>query len=401
MPIIGKTDESALAELMQNSRKGILPIGKLRKGGEKRGGQWGEDLPYFRFTSQREAVKDAFYKVYGPKPEAVEIMLVSNDPNMAFETWRESWSASIMDHRCDGKTTNMRYDKARKTYTRDPIPCPGGCKEVGRLSFILPRLVMQGFPGLVVMETHSDYDIRNIWNVLTYYTKKGTEISQIFWNLYRNPTTVSVPMGEKRVNQVKHLVYLEPLRAYVMHQMQGAVIESGIVIDGFALESGQTDLPTLPSGIVPDEPDDFEEDAPATQPVISIPTAPVKQAAVNQKPEKPRWTLESISDRKTNPKNGAGTRFIDMTDPQLRKVIELTNNQETKDMAEWLLSIEPDSETMKRWQDLQAEAKNVNDEKGDEIVAIIDPGSDIKRAELLNLIIELHNQIKDAKAVPF
>jgi len=230
-PIVGLTDT-------------VMPsfprLGKLRKGGEKqqrtRNGKtyeiYGEDLPYFRFTSDRPDVMAAFRQAYGGQPTALAVYLPYTTIEQNFATWKEQWARGGLEHRCDGVTMTI-WQEAGK-YVQGAKPCPykdtpdhkDACKEIGRLTVILPELWRAGFVGYVTMETHSLHDIMNIQaSLLATLEARGDNpmgLRGIEFTLRKSLETISTPGDGQRVSRDKYLVRLEPMATWASLQLQAA-----------------------------------------------------------------------------------------------------------------------------------------------------------------------------------
>lgn len=230
-PIVGLTDT-------------VMPsfprLGKLRKGGEKqqrtRNGKtyeiYGEDLPYFRFTSDRPDVMAAFRQAYGDQPTALAVYLPYTTIEQNFATWKEKWARGGLEHRCDGVTMTI-WQEAGK-YVQGAKPCPykdtpdhkDACKEIGRLTVILPELWRAGFVGYVTMETHSLHDIMNIQaSLLATLEARGDNpmgLRGIEFTLRKSLETISTPGDGQRVSRDKYLVRLEPMATWASLQLQAA-----------------------------------------------------------------------------------------------------------------------------------------------------------------------------------
>jgi len=244
MAIKGLTDaESVIAR--------FPAIGKLRKGGEqkpkidKRTGQpekdkfgnvkmiQGEDLDYFRFDSQKPKAVITFTEHYGNQPKMFHVYLPFATPDDNFSTWKEAYSASALQHRCDGERVILQLEQGkyvdyRKVSESQRPECPGGCKEIGRLELILPEMWKSGFIGHVTLETHSKHDLMTIMASLrkayTERQKRGMDLRGMQFTLYRQNREVSVPgWGKnegKRVRVTKNLVILEPSVDWAVLQLE-------------------------------------------------------------------------------------------------------------------------------------------------------------------------------------
>jgi len=195
-------------------------LGKLRKGGEKpaTGNKPGLELNYFRFTSENPAIVEAFHEAYGTQPAMLRVYLPYPSTEMNFSTWKEAWAAGGLVHRCDGETCQIWRTPDGK-YSQVPKPCPGGCKEVGRLEVILPELFTAGFVGYVTLETHSLHDLMNITATLEAVRQSAQDrpngLQGIEFVLRRKKERISTPDGNGgRASREKWLVSIEPVPSW-------------------------------------------------------------------------------------------------------------------------------------------------------------------------------------------
>lgn len=231
MPIVGMTD---------NITEAWPTLGKLHKGSKKkRNGEMGDDLTHFRFTSDRSDVLQAFNAAYNEQPTIINVFLPypnaeapDQDGEGCFMAYREKWNASnTLLHRCDGKHVT-RYYNDQGQYI-DPTPgtmkCPGGCKETGRLSIIIPELLAAGHVGQVTLETHSKHDIISILKSLrkTEKERRGNPdgLMGVRFTLQRVDEMVSSPAWkdekkDKRHRVQKSLVKLVPEATWVQMQLE-------------------------------------------------------------------------------------------------------------------------------------------------------------------------------------
>jgi len=247
-------------------------LGKLRKGAKKVSDRKpGEDLSYFRFTSDDPQIEAAFYAAYPAHPRSVNIFLPNRTVDDNWEAWQEDWVAGGLKHRCDGETCVVWQDDAGEYHT-DPKPCPGECKPVGRLQVMLPELLQAGYVGYVTVETHSKHDIMSTQACLEDAAGKanGNGLQGIEFRLYRAEQVISTPMidkqtGEvKRVRRAKWLVKLTPTVRWVQAQLAQAE----------RLQLGEPEALALPEPEVEeaefieiDEPDwDDDEEEPESEP---------------------------------------------------------------------------------------------------------------------------------------
>ena len=226
MPIIGLTDN-------------VLPrfqrIGKLRKGGEKTPKVYGPDLDHFRFTSDRPEIVQAFHQVYGKEPRLLRVFIPQQQMSDAFPTWCELWSASGLQHRCDGQT--MTIWREGDKYVRGAQKCSGGHEKgdskndsVGRLDVIIPELINAGYVGYVTLETHSLHDILHISGVLKAVEESRGDLRGVEFTLRRVQEKISTPgFGERkgeRSKVEKWLVKIEPAADWVRVQIESARAEA-------------------------------------------------------------------------------------------------------------------------------------------------------------------------------
>lgn len=192
-------------------------IGKLRKGGEKPNErQPGKDLEYFRFDSDDADALQRFESAYGKEPRQVNVYLPYESVEENFQTWQEAYVAGGLKHRCDGETCVI-WQKPDGTYSQDPIPCPGGCKEVGRLSVIIPELARLAY---VTVETHSINDILQLTDNLQAALALRGSLTGIPFVLSRRPQEISAPgQNGKRQRYTKYMLFLEPHPDWVRVQL--------------------------------------------------------------------------------------------------------------------------------------------------------------------------------------
>lgn len=210
-----------MALLRPQTIESRLPeIGRIRKGGPKRdrekdGKQYqimGEDLDCFRFDPSPQTydlpspdgngqLSDYLIRQFeelGEKPRTLPIQFLHSTIDQNFTSSNEVWAKVGMVERCvrrcNGETQLLHMIDA-KTLSKEPIACsavegqnecPNKCKPTGRLSFILPQLK---YPGLVVMTTHSIYDIIEIQGNLALY--EGWDLNKIPFQLCRTERTIN------------------------------------------------------------------------------------------------------------------------------------------------------------------------------------------------------------------
>lgn len=260
MAIKGLTDPESL-------RPRLPRLGKLRKGGEKTSNGFGPDLDHFRFTSDSELIADVFGAAFGPEPQSLLVYLPYQTLAENFPTWSELWSASGLEHRCDGET--MAIWREGSQMRRGSQPCPGGHKgndyrkdAVGRLEVVVPQLLSAGFVGTVTIETHSLNDIAFISGVLADVEAKRGDLRGIGWRLYRQKESISAPgwgdRKDQRARVDKWLVKIEPAAEWVLHELGRSRAEALALTPGVVNEeTGEImphELPMLAEPVIVDPP---------------------------------------------------------------------------------------------------------------------------------------------------
>ena len=243
----------AIKGLTDNVIPRLPGLGKLRKGGEKQAGKYGKDLEFFRFTSENPAIVAAFTEAYGQQPAMLRVYLPYPSTEMNFSTWKEAWAAGGLVHRCDGETCTIWRTPDGK-YSQVPKPCPGGCKEVGRLEVILPELITAGFVGYVTLETHSLHDLMNITATLEAVRQSAQDrpngLQGIEFVLRRKKERISTPDGKGgRASREKWLVSIEPVPSWAQTYL-------AMASNTLAIEAPRVDMLT---GEVLDDDDDEDD----------------------------------------------------------------------------------------------------------------------------------------------
>lgn len=275
MAIVGLTDKRTEDSVL------VFPqIGTLRKGGKKQGNKPGPDLDYFRFTSTNPDAVTMFGKLYKAKPKIIHsVVLPFKTVEENFPTWKEEWSASRLKHRCDGVTVLSWYDAKNKQYSNEPKECPGGCKEIGRLTVVLSDMMKAGFIGTTTVLTHAKWDLLNINNSLAYYYAQNNDLRGIEWVLSREPKERPSPDGPRRM---KHEIQIRPHQQWAIAALQLEAklqdeIESGWVVEeSHQLEDGGNGVSDPDPDPQPDPVQvDFEEE---TEPDPEPKEKPTKKA---------------------------------------------------------------------------------------------------------------------------
>ena len=239
MPIRGLTDRAAA----------FPQIGILRKGDKKPERGPGRDLTYFRFTSEHRDVIVAFYGTYGKTPKDVNVFLPYRSAGENWQAWREHWVAGGLIHRCDGETCAV-WRKKDGSYSTDPVPCPGQCKPVGRLSVVIPELKRLAF---VTVLTTSLHDIMTLTENLAALELLRGDLRGIPLVLRRRPRKVSTPGDNgKRLRREKWLLTLEAAPQWVSLQLaaQQAAAIPQLPSGSYELEAPDDDNGWEPPGDV-------------------------------------------------------------------------------------------------------------------------------------------------------
>lgn len=183
-------------------------LGCLRKGAPKTDPKKpGEDLEYFRFDTKDEDAAAEFLELFGDQPREIEIKLPFHTTDENFEAWREEYAASGLKHRCDGETCTQWLDKKTGRYCFDPIPCPGGCKQTGRLKVIITALERFAY---VTVTTTSIWDIITLHQNLMALEMLRGSLRGIPMILGRRERWISTPAdGGKRERRKKWLLCVE------------------------------------------------------------------------------------------------------------------------------------------------------------------------------------------------
>lgn len=271
MPIVGLSERSAAFPL----------IGVLRKGAPKpkNGDRPGEDLTFFRFTSDDPVAVEAFRAAYGDEPRELKVMLPYATPAENFEAWREEWVAGGLVHRCDGVFSVIWRDDAGQ-YQTTQVPCPyrdvdddrkRPCKPVGRLTVILPRLRRLAY---VTVLTTSLHDIMTLEENLAAAAMIHGSLLGIPFVLRRRPRMISMPgPNGTRVRREKWLLSLEPDPRWVAAKL--AELWQRALPPGTTMALPELQAPA-------DEPDDADDDVPAT------PVERIVDATTGEIVERPR-----------------------------------------------------------------------------------------------------------------
>jgi hypothetical protein len=293
-------------------------IGKLRKGDKRPedGKGAGKELPYWRFTSDNPAVVKAFTEAYGEQPTKLDVYLPFKAVTDNWGAWQEEWVSGGLIHRCDGETCVL-WLQGNGTYSQEPKPCPGKCTPMGRLSVILPGLILRGHVGSVTMETGSINDILSIEACIrAIVDARGTEdLRGVGFILRRVQQAISTPGDNgKRVRRKHWMVKLEPAAEWVTAQLEAArttalALPAGISVDDEDADTDEGDGDEWGEPILDGEAvaiDTPEPEAPKPAEVVPAPhrhTAPVNLSGADwTKAEGAKeWFEEWVTKQGQNP----------------------------------------------------------------------------------------------------
>lgn len=406
MPIKGLTDRESLAPRWPR-------LGKLRKGAAKERGKIGKDLDYFRFTSDDPVIVEAFKDVYGDTPSSIKVFLPYATPEENFQTWQEEWVASGLVHRCDREICKS-YRKPDGTMAHDPISCPyadgkkertkssPGCKEIGRLSVVLPGLIHAGFGGEVVFETGSNHDLRIITSTLYQVEAEkkeflakmagairdgrlmsseaqlmaGEGLQGIPFLLQRYQDVVSAPTDNGRIRVKKSLVRLVPVSAWMTNQLKAA--EAG----AFAILSPGNNLEDVdPPESLDDSADNDEDDIGVA--VVELPEfgSDDKDAIETKVVEPPEYTLEWATGIDTGEPNH--TPLGELSGDQLTWLIENVTGVDVKRAALLLLDAMEEAAVTESDPEVEAEPETASSTKADALEEFVgETGAEVTQIEM-------------------
>lgn len=242
MPITGLTDRSAA----------FPEIGQIRKGAKKTdANKPGPDLDHFRFVADTETMR-VFVNQFGDKPQEIKFISPFNTTGEVFEAWKEEYTASSLKHRCDGKTC-VTWQQPNGQYSTTPKPCPGNCKQTGRLKIVIPGLNRLGF---ITVHTTSIWDILTIHQNLMAIEMLCGSLRGVPLVLKRVKRAISTPSGSngQRARREKWLLTIEAAPEWVEKQLAGMAQQA-------LLSAGQSEPLQLASGAI--ESDDENDEAEA------------------------------------------------------------------------------------------------------------------------------------------
>jgi large subunit ribosomal protein L29 len=254
---------------LQKDRAPQFPcIGKLRKGGAKRKNAqgkeiMGEDLKYFRFTTDDAHAAETFAAYYGAQPQSVEVFLPYATTAENFGAWLEEYTAGGMTRRCDGETQHFHRDADGKGNTT-PVKCERlcgrkcGCKEVGRLAVIVPHLARLAY---ITVETHSLYDIMQLTENLQAAEALRGDLRGIPFILSRRDREISTPGADgKRTRRTKSLLFIEPNPEWVARQLESMRLAALPIVDVPALQAPASRMIAGPTAADFDDDDELDDE---------------------------------------------------------------------------------------------------------------------------------------------
>lgn len=231
-------------------RKSVTPrltrLGKVKKG--ERNGKQLIDLEYLRFVGEgpdKEELERVWFEAYGGQPVRIELLLPLPTMEENWKTWMEKWSGKQgLQHRCNGENlvqwldhSTMRHVLDYELKQKKPCPygaiwpeCKEGCKEIGRLTMILPPFLAAGYAGYIVLETHSQHDLHNITSSLLDVEAKAKAarrpigLQGIEFLLTRRLDTIGTRYTNKQGDLVKTtadkwMLHLDPTREWLQAQI--------------------------------------------------------------------------------------------------------------------------------------------------------------------------------------
>lgn len=266
---------SPIKRLTENREAAFPRIGELRKGSKKKKNAegkevYGDDLKYFRFTTEDAGAMEKFKAAYSEKgklePTTINVYLPFSTPDENFQAWQEEYSAGGLKHRCDGETMIVWQTPDGK-YSTEPKPCPyhtgqakrtdknPGCKATGRLTVIIPEL--QRFAYVTALTT-SILDIMELTdNLNAVYALRGN-LQGIPFQLKRRPKMISTPKPDgTRARYEKWMLLLEVNPGWAAMQLEDmgkrAMLPSGVKM----LTSGHI-VDSVTGEILDDDDDDTD-----------------------------------------------------------------------------------------------------------------------------------------------
>jgi hypothetical protein len=220
-------------------------LGIIKKGEPKGASGIGKDLDYFRLDTKDENIKTSWVSAYGNTPNALDILLPFVTTEQSFPCWLEEWTAASLKRRCDGETIQLQLTSSN-TYSKSPSPClkdssnPCNCKQVGRLSVILPKIKRMGY---FEVQTHSIHDIISINEQLLAIEISAGTLQGIPLLLQRLPREISIPVKDKETQQTKKIRQIKNLLQIQIHPNIAGRVLDAIQSRAFATLEGSSPNP--------------------------------------------------------------------------------------------------------------------------------------------------------------
>jgi hypothetical protein len=258
-------------------------IGTLRKGGPKEvkrrkdGTEYtvfGKDLDHYRLVSDDPVLQRRFKEFYTETPREIYVQLPFRTTDQNFSCWKEQWKAGGLVHRCDGETCSIWLtDEGR--YSDEPKPCPGGCKEIGRLNVFIREFARIA---CVTVLTSSKHDILNITGMLRTIESARGDLVGVPFVLTRKLVSVSSNEDGKRVTRNKWLIHIEPETTWAERLIQAQAAASLPELERLALPAPtdaqiiEEEDDTIIGEIVGEYPGWDNESEPEPEPAIQMAT---------------------------------------------------------------------------------------------------------------------------------
>lgn len=249
-----------IEELTTDVDPAFARIGTIYMGGKKEGNKPGKDLPYFRFESDREEVRKAFYDKYGAQPKEITIYLPAPNIDQCFPTWYELWGSGSIVWRCSGKTCVLHRDQ-KGAIISEECPCTHDHKKdgtrVGRLHVMIDGLIDAGYVGYVSIQTHSINSIVSIYAALAQTLRMRGDnpagLTGIPFTIRKVPEMISTPTESgNRVRRQVFSLRIEPAASAVRAMLQASRSTT-------MLESPDAPALLMPPEDDPAEPQEIEE----------------------------------------------------------------------------------------------------------------------------------------------
>lgn len=329
-----------IKKLKRNEGSNFPNLGKLFKGGKKRTNANGKeimglDLKHFRFESQDLDAMKMFETAYGKEPTSIDVYLVHPTPDESFQFWQEEYRGGNLMHRCDGETCVM-HRLPNGQMSSDPKPCPGNCKQVGRMSVIIPQLMRFAY---VTVETHSKLDILQLQdNLNAAYSKLG-DLTKIPFVLSRRDRDITyVDDSGKPKNVTKSLLYMEVkpevMKTYLMSIQHDRMLAAGMVPPRMLSDNLVVNVET---GEILESYEDDDEPAEKTQPAtIKDTIAALYSAELNEDSQYQfaRWLIQAFT--KQEPPKHMRDKESQLNEAEVARLVKNLNEKKDVYIAAYL-----------------------------------------------------------------